>query len=93
MLKNDYLVAKIGADTAENEPRKKWRSVRKRMGAQAHRLALAAQLATEPAAHRYAGGLGIQHCPVLGESTKDGQSSNRFMGIWISFSDTFSAIL
>ena len=24
MLKNDYLLAKIGVDTAENEPRKEW---------------------------------------------------------------------
>ena len=24
MLKNDYLVTKIGVDTAENEPRKEW---------------------------------------------------------------------
>ena len=24
MLQNDYLVAKIGVDTAENEPRKEW---------------------------------------------------------------------
>ena len=24
MPKNDYLFAKIGADTAENEPRKEW---------------------------------------------------------------------
>ena len=24
MLNNEYLVAKIGVDTAENEPRKEW---------------------------------------------------------------------
>ena len=36
MLENDYLVAKIGVDTAENEPRKELRELR----AQHHELVL-----------------------------------------------------